>query len=62
MPLKKRHNPEKPQNKYGTHCSYDDGLMCELYISTEALKICKGNRHNCKKVEAKLNAIEKNKR
>lgn len=56
---KPRHNPDKPQNKYGAECSMveeipqSDGtihLHCEvLGIRDISTKVCKGNRHNCVK-------------
>lgn len=59
---KRRHNPDKRVNQPGyENCSYDDGNCCELYMDRDVLKICKGNRHNCIKIETKLNAIRKNK-
>lgn len=56
---KPRHNPDKPQNKYGSFCpmveeiSGPDGihLHCECggKYSAQDVKVCKGNRHNCVK-------------
>jgi hypothetical protein len=43
---KPRHNPEKPQNKWGKHCPYGDGT-CEMMVGD--LSVCKGDRHNCVK-------------
>lgn len=53
---KPRHNPDKPQNKYGSWCSACDEIDGVLYCEVpgygkRAAKICKGNRHNCCKVE-----------
>jgi hypothetical protein len=53
---KPRHNPDKPQNRYGDWCSYaeehnDGSIHCECSYG-DAL-ICKGNRHNCIKVKYK---------
>lgn len=54
---KPRHNPDKPQNKYGSFCPMveeipqPDGsiyLHCECG-SIEDIKVCKGNKHNCVK-------------
>ena len=56
---KPRHNPDKPQNNYG-RCPYYDGKQCEAgikYGNRNPIKICKGNRHNCVKVEYKVHAI-----
>lgn len=56
---KPRHNPDKPQNKYGAECPLveeipqPDGsiyLHCEcMGIRDISTKVCKGNRHNCVK-------------
>ena len=47
---KKRHNPNKKQNKYDEWCSYcddiGDRLICMCGYSTEK---CQGNPHNCVK-------------
>ncbi len=53
-PDKPRHNPDKKQNKYGTHCPFDDGIMCELYLNKEILNHCKGNLHNCRSACIKM--------
>ena len=56
---KPRHNPDKPQNKYGSSCQWleeiqmPDGnvyLHCQQSgIRDTSTRICKGNRHNCVK-------------
>lgn len=57
---KPRHNPDKPQNKYGSFCPMveeisqpDDSiyLRCEFggKYSSEDIKVCEGNKHNCVK-------------
>lgn len=56
---KPRHNPDKPQNKYGSFCPMveeipqPDGSMylrCEHFGgNANDIKVCKGNRHNCVK-------------
>ena len=55
---KPRHNPDKPQNKYGAECPLLEEISCNgtVYLHCEfmgiddrATKICKGNRHNCLK-------------
>ena len=54
---KPRHNPNKPQNKYGAKCpmleaiTQSDGtsyVHCECGTLTD-VKVCKGNKHNCVK-------------
>lgn len=47
---KPRHNPNKPQNNYGSFCQwyekYPNGTSsCEALIGD--IKKCKGNPHNC---------------
>ena len=50
---KPRHNPDKPQNKYGSRCPYAEemiwgGFHCEAWLSGNPdTYVCKGNRHNC---------------
>lgn len=56
---KPRHNPNKPQNKYGSKCGYleefpqPDGtviLYCHFGGGNSPknnIKNCKGNMHNC---------------
>lgn len=50
---KPRHNPDKPQNRYGNSCYYsekrNDKIYCEGNFGDT--KICKGNRHNCVKTK-----------
>lgn len=51
---KKRKYPDKPANKLGDWCpAYEecgDGRAhCECGGTQNDLKVCKGNRHNCKK-------------
>lgn len=52
---KPRHNPNKPQNKYGSHCKLyesDGGYYCPSNLPMEEiLKRCKCNRHNCCKLK-----------
>jgi hypothetical protein len=49
---KPRHNPNKPQNKYGYWCQACDviwgRLVCEMGGNTD---VCEGNPHNCIKAE-----------
>lgn len=57
---KPRHNPDKPQNKYGGFCQwfekYEDGSSsCEALYGDA--KVCKGNPHNCIKCKYKKLAI-----
>ena len=52
---KPRHNPNKPQNKYGDWCNACEEVNGELYCEVpsygkKAAEICKGNPHNCCKV------------
>lgn len=64
---KLRHNPDKPQNKYGSKCWYADEvngkLVCEWSgkpkSSEEVMKICKGNMHNCCKLKYRRLAASK---
>ena len=65
---KPRHNPDKPANKYGRWCPYfetyyNGKVGCEAYLDIHD-KIedmeCKGNRHNCVKVDYHRHAILKN--
>lgn len=58
---KPRHNPDKPQNRYGNWCPYaeehnDGSIICE-----GDTKICKGNRHNCIKTKYHKLASRSNK-
>jgi hypothetical protein len=54
---KPRHNPNKPQNKYGDWCSYCDEVNGKLYCEQgKDANICKGNPHNCIKVLYKIAA------
>lgn len=50
---KPRHEPHKPQNKYGDWCQYAEtskgNLICERGYGDTS--ICKGNRHNCVKTK-----------
>lgn len=52
---KPRHNPDKPQNKYGSRCPYAEemiwgGFHCEAMLpGNPSTRICNGNRHNCVK-------------
>ena len=46
---KPRHNPDKPQNKKGGHCSGWD------------VSKCKGNPHNCTKVKYQILASRSDK-
>lgn len=52
---KKRHNPDKPQNRMGDFCTYYEGHdnyhCCER--GWDATK-CKGNPHNCIKVKYQI--------
>lgn len=54
---KPRHDPKKPQNRYGSKCwNYEEvggNSFCEMLCITNGnpTKICKGNRHNCCKVK-----------
>jgi len=50
---KPRHDPDKPQNRIGSWCSYCDellgsGLTCEADGDAD---VCKGNPHNCVKTK-----------
>lgn len=54
---KPRHNPDKPQNKYGDFCQrYEEysygGCYCVQGDSNDA-KVCGGNLHNCIKTKFK---------
>jgi hypothetical protein len=43
---KPRHNPDKKQNNYGSHCSYyeENCTYCEALLKSTK---CKGNPYNC---------------
>lgn len=58
---KPRHNPDKPQNKMGSFCSYyEEGhTYCEALRDTTK---CGGNPHNCIKVTYQINASMGDKR
>jgi len=52
---KQRHNPDKPQNNYGSWCSYyeeysNGSVGCERGLD---VSVCKGNPHNCIKIKYK---------
>ena len=56
---KPRHNPDKPQNKYGKVCKcylHDGGYFCPAYHKNmvDIIKICNLNPHNCSKVKYRL--------
>lgn len=59
---KPRHNPDKRQNKLGAYCSYYEGsnrnFCCERGWDVSK---CKGNPHNCKKVEYQILASRSDK-
>ena len=62
---KPRHNPDKPQNKYGGFCTryetYNDAPpYCEGGCCDDA-KTCKGNPHNCIKTYYRRAASRSNK-
>lgn len=53
---KKRKYPDKPANKYGNECPfYEDcgngHFHCDAGGHSDDLKVCKGNRHNCRRTE-----------
>ena len=61
---KPRHNPEKPQNKYGKICQYyeeykNGSFACEIGYGD--INICKGNGHNCVKIKYKKLACRSDK-
>ena len=64
---KPRHNPDKPQNKYGSKCQWADEVNGEIICewpwksedSKEVIKICKGNAHNCCKFKYRRLAARK---
>lgn len=60
---KPRHNPDKPQNKYGDWCSYAEEHNGKLYCECGYgdASVCKGNRHNCIKVTYKKLACRSDK-
>lgn len=54
--MKKRKYPNKRANELGDRCPYyedcgDGNFYCECGKSKDNLKVCKGNRHNCKKTD-----------
>lgn len=59
---KPRHNPDKPQNKVGSQCSYYEGYgrhhWCELARNVTK---CQGNPHNCCKVTYQILASRSDK-
>jgi hypothetical protein len=66
---KPRHDPNKPQNKYGNECWYVEEINGHLYCtrygtSNSVIPICKGNPHNCIKTKyhrlASMSNIQKN--
>lgn len=46
---KPRHNPNKPENKLGEHCPYDDGTRWKECNRPWA-DHCDGNRYKCYKL------------
>lgn len=63
---KPRHNPNKPQNKYGNVCKCylsDGGYYCPTFRKSmkDIIDICHLNPHNCSKVKYRLCASAKNK-
>ena len=59
---KPRHNPDKSQNKIGGNCPYYEGFN-GVYWCERGYKVnkCKGNPHNCKKVEYQILASRSDK-
>lgn len=64
---KPRHNPNKRANKRGgwcSHCEECSGVLRCMYEGTRAIAICKGNPHNCIKVDlrkfARLSNAQRN--
>ena len=56
---KPRHNPDKPQNKMGRHCSYYEGFNGQYWCERGwDVSKCKGNPHNCTKVKYKYWQVE----
>lgn len=58
---KPRHNPDKPQNRLGSFCSYYEGIgkYCEALRDTTKRD---GNPHNCCKVSYQIAASRSDKR
>lgn len=59
---KPRYNPDKPQNKIGSNCSYYEGYKDNFWCERgRDVTKCKGNPHNCCKVKYEILASRSDK-